>query len=89
MKGSSKSSRGEEGSGAPGPQAHYYMGVDAAAELLAVDEACRTRRWSSGQGAGESELRHAAELQLLRAGKCLRIKGEEANAAACFKRAVS
>lgn len=45
--------------------------------------------WSSRAKAGESELgAMLPELQLPCAGKCLRIKGEELNAAACFKRAV-
>ncbi|XP_055978400.1 tetratricopeptide repeat protein 22 isoform X2 [Sorex fumeus] len=67
---------------------YYYMGVDAMQELLAVDEEALNQALVFLAKAGESELGAALpELQLLR-GKCLRIKGEEANAAACFKRAV-
>ncbi|EPY84592.1 tetratricopeptide repeat protein 22 [Camelus ferus] len=68
-------------------QVYYYMGVDAVQELLAVDEAALNQALVFLAKAGESELgAMLPELQLLR-GKCLRIKGEEANAAACFKRA--
>ena len=64
------------------------MGVDAMQELLAVDEAALNQALFFLAKAGESELGATLpELQLLR-GKCLRIKGEEANAAACFKRVV-
>lgn len=70
------------------PQVYYYMGVDALQELLAVDEAALNQALVFLAKAGESELGATLpELQLLR-GKCLRIKGEEANAAACFKRVV-
>ncbi|KAM7097519.1 tetratricopeptide repeat protein 22 [Molossus nigricans] len=69
-------------------QVYYYMGVDAVQELLAVDEAALNQALVFLAKAGESELGASLpELQLLR-GKCLRIKGEEANAAACFKRVV-
>ncbi|XP_069843232.1 tetratricopeptide repeat protein 22 [Dipodomys merriami] len=69
-------------------QVYYYMGVDAVKELLAVDEAALNQALVFLAKAGESELGATLpELQLLR-GKCLRIQGEEANAAACFKRAV-
>ncbi|XP_054428450.1 tetratricopeptide repeat protein 22 [Pteronotus mesoamericanus] len=69
-------------------QVYYYMGVDAMQELLAVDEAALNQALVFLAKAGESELGATLpELQLLR-GKCLRIKGEEANAAACFKRVV-
>lgn len=69
-------------------QVYYYMGVDAMQELLAVDEAALNQALVFLAKAGESELGALLpELQLLR-GKCLRIKGEEANAASCFKRAV-
>lgn len=64
------------------------MGVDAVQELLAVDEAALNQALVFLAKAAELELGATLpELQLLR-GKCLRIKGEEANAAACFKRAV-
>lgn len=64
------------------------MGVDAVQEQLAVDEAALNQALVFLAKAGESELGATLpELQLLR-GKCLRIKGEEANAAACFRRAV-
>ncbi|KAM5320582.1 tetratricopeptide repeat protein 22 [Glossophaga mutica] len=69
-------------------QVYYYMGVDAMRELLAVDEAALNQALVFLAKAGESELGATLpELQLLR-GKCLRIKGEEANAVACFKRVV-
>ncbi|XP_006879883.1 PREDICTED: tetratricopeptide repeat protein 22 [Elephantulus edwardii] len=69
-------------------QVYYYMGVDAVQELMAVDEAALNQALVFLAKAGESELGATLpEVQLLR-GKCLRIKGEEANAAACFKRAV-
>ncbi|XP_060062240.1 tetratricopeptide repeat protein 22 isoform X2 [Erinaceus europaeus] len=69
-------------------QVYYYMGVDAVQELLAVDEAALNQALVFLAKAGESEVGATLpELQLLR-GKCLRIKGEEANAAACFKRSV-
>lgn len=69
-------------------QVYYYMGVDAVQELLAVDESALNEALVFLAKASESELgAMLPELQLLR-GKCLRIKGEEANAAACFKRAV-
>ncbi|XP_045713631.1 tetratricopeptide repeat protein 22 [Phyllostomus hastatus] len=69
-------------------QVYYYMGVDAMQELLAVDEEALNQALVFLAKAGESELGTTLpELQLLR-GKCLRIKGEEANAAACFKRVV-
>ncbi|XP_054940574.1 tetratricopeptide repeat protein 22 isoform X2 [Physeter macrocephalus] len=69
-------------------QVYYYMGVDAVQELMAVDEAALNQALVFLSKAGESELGATLpELQLLR-GKCLRIKGEEANAAACFKRAM-
>jgi hypothetical protein len=64
------------------------MGVDAVKELLAVDEAALNQALVFLAKAAESEVGATLpELQLLR-GKCLRVQGEEANAAACFKRAV-
>ncbi|XP_055484665.1 tetratricopeptide repeat protein 22 isoform X1 [Psammomys obesus] len=72
----------------PPPQVYYYMGVDAMRELLAVDEAALNQALVFLAKAGELELGDTLpELQLLR-GKCLRVQGEDANAAACFKRAV-
>nr|XP_048309205.1 tetratricopeptide repeat protein 22 [Myodes glareolus] len=69
-------------------QVYYYMGVDAMRELLAVDEAALNQALVFLAKAGELELGDTLpELQLLR-GKCLRVQGEDANAAACFKRAV-
>ncbi|XP_004699701.1 tetratricopeptide repeat protein 22 [Echinops telfairi] len=69
-------------------QVYYYMGVDAVQELMAVDEAALNQALVFLAKASECEVGATLpELQLLR-GKCLRIKGEEANAAACFKRAV-
>lgn len=67
---------------------YYYMGVDAMRELLAVDEAALNQALVFLAKAGELELGNTLpELQLLR-GKCLRVQGEDANAATCFKRAV-
>lgn len=64
------------------------MGVDAMQELLAVDETALNQALVFLAKAGELELGDTLpELQLLR-GKCLRVQGEDANAAACFKRAV-
>lgn len=72
----------------PRPQVYYYMGVDAMRELLAVDEAALNQALVFLAKAGELELGDTLpELQLLR-GKCLRVQGEDANAAVCFKRAV-
>ncbi|KAM4871683.1 tetratricopeptide repeat protein 22 [Thomomys bottae] len=69
-------------------QVYYLMGVDAVKELLAVDEAALNQALVFLAKASEMELGATLpELQLLR-GKCLRVQGEEANAAACFKRAV-
>lgn len=69
-------------------QVYYYMGVDAMRELLAVDEAALNQALVFLAKAGELELGDTLpELQLLR-GKCLRVQGEDANAATCFKRAV-
>lgn len=69
-------------------QVYYYMGVDAMRELLAVDEAALNQALVFLAKAGELELGNTLpELQLLR-GKCLRVQGEDANAATCFKRAV-
>ncbi|XP_028746096.1 tetratricopeptide repeat protein 22 [Peromyscus leucopus] len=69
-------------------QVYYYMGVDAMRELLAVDETALNQALVFLAKAGELELGDTLpELQLLR-GKCLRVQGEDANAAACFKRAV-
>ncbi|KAM6217047.1 tetratricopeptide repeat protein 22 [Rhynchocyon petersi] len=69
-------------------QVYYYMGVDAVQELMAVDEAALNQALVFLAKAGESEVgAMLPEVQLLR-GKCLHIKGEEANAAACFKRTV-
>nr|XP_044995307.1 tetratricopeptide repeat protein 22 [Jaculus jaculus] len=69
-------------------QVYYYMGVDAMRELLAVDEAALDQALVFLAKAQETEVGAALpELQLLR-GKCLRVRGEEAGAAACFQRAV-
>ncbi|XP_068949034.1 tetratricopeptide repeat protein 22-like [Petaurus breviceps papuanus] len=69
-------------------QVYYYMGVDAVKELLAVDESALNKALVFFSKAMESDMGETLpEIQLLR-GKCLRIKGEEPNAAECFKRAI-
>ncbi|RXM31424.1 hypothetical protein EOD39_7001 [Acipenser ruthenus] len=69
-------------------QVYYYMGVDAMQERLLVDEAAINTALVSFAKALELELGDTLpELQLLR-GKCLLLKGEEQNAAECFKRAM-
>ncbi|XP_033866355.3 tetratricopeptide repeat protein 22 [Acipenser ruthenus] len=69
-------------------QVYYYMGVDAMQERLLVDEAAINTALVSFAKAMELELGDTLpELQLLR-GKCLLLKGEEQNAAECFKRAM-
>ncbi|KAL4634934.1 tetratricopeptide repeat protein 22 [Arapaima gigas] len=68
-------------------QVYYYMGVDALQESLLVDEAAVNAALVSLSQAMQCEPGDSLpELQLLR-GRCLLLKGEERNAAECFKRA--
>ncbi|KAJ8277817.1 hypothetical protein GJAV_G00080410 [Gymnothorax javanicus] len=70
-------------------QVYYYMGVDAMRESLLVDEAAVNLALVSLAQALQCELGDSLpELQLLR-GRCLLLKGEEHNAADCFKRALT
>ncbi|KAG7487741.1 hypothetical protein MATL_G00026690 [Megalops atlanticus] len=69
-------------------QVYYYMGVDALQESLLVDEGAVNAALVSLAQALQCELGDSLpELQLLR-GRCLLLKGEEQNAADCFKRAL-
>ncbi|KAJ8388499.1 hypothetical protein AAFF_G00133750 [Aldrovandia affinis] len=69
-------------------QVYYYMGVDAMQESLLVDEGAVNAALVSLAQALQCELGDSLpELQLLR-GRCLLLKGEEHNAADCFKRAL-
>ncbi|XP_041791496.1 tetratricopeptide repeat protein 22 [Chelmon rostratus] len=69
-------------------QVYYYMGVDALQESLLVDEAAVNSALVSLSHALQFELGDSLlDLHVLR-GRCLLIKGEEQNAAECFKRAV-
>ncbi|KAG9350923.1 hypothetical protein JZ751_024812 [Albula glossodonta] len=69
-------------------QVYYYMGVDAMQESLLVDEGAVNSALVSLAQALQCELGDSLpELQLLR-GRCLLLKGEEQNAADCFKRAL-
>lgn len=64
------------------------MGVDALQESLLVDEAAVNSALVSLSHALQFELGDSLlDLHVLR-GRCLLIKGEEQNAAECFKRAV-
>ncbi|KAJ8278983.1 hypothetical protein COCON_G00060490 [Conger conger] len=70
-------------------QVYYYMGVDAMQESLLVDESAVNAALVSLAQALQCELGDSLpELQLLR-GRCLLLKGEERNAADCFKRALT
>ncbi|MEQ2195730.1 hypothetical protein XENOCAPTIV_017424, partial [Xenoophorus captivus] len=69
-------------------QVYYYMGVDALQESLMVDESSINHALVSLSNAlkfkpGDS----LPDLHVLR-GRCLLIKGEEQNAAECFKQAM-
>ncbi|XP_043941434.1 tetratricopeptide repeat protein 22 [Protopterus annectens] len=69
-------------------QVYYYMGVDAMEELLLVDESALNTALVHFATAMEYDLGDMLpEIHLLR-GKCLRVKGEEPNAAECFKKSI-
>uniref|UniRef100_A0A8C9YLY4 Tetratricopeptide repeat domain 22 n=1 Tax=Sander lucioperca TaxID=283035 RepID=A0A8C9YLY4_SANLU len=69
-------------------QVYYYMGVDALQESLLVDEGAVNSAMVSLSHALQFELGDSLpELHVLR-GRCLLLKGEEQNAADCFKLAV-
>ncbi|KAM8745323.1 tetratricopeptide repeat protein 22 isoform 1-T2 [Acanthopagrus schlegelii] len=69
-------------------QVFYYMGVDALQESLLVDEAAVNNALVSLSHALKFELGDSLpDLHVLR-GRCLLLKGEEQNAADCFKQAV-
>lgn len=72
----------------PSLQVFYYMGVDALQESLLVDEGAVNSALVSVSRALQFEQGDSLpDLHVLR-GRCLRLKGEEQNAADCFKRAV-
>lgn len=69
-------------------QVYYYMGVDALQESLLVDEGAVNSALVSLSHALQFELGDSLpDLHVLR-GRCLLMKGEEQNAADCFKHAV-
>ncbi|XP_053702661.1 tetratricopeptide repeat protein 22 [Synchiropus splendidus] len=69
-------------------QIYYYMGVDALQETLLVDEAAINCALVSLSQALQFEQGDSLpDLHLLR-GRCLLLKGEEQNAADCFKSAM-
>ncbi|XP_068175983.1 tetratricopeptide repeat protein 22 [Antennarius striatus] len=69
-------------------QVYYYMGVDALQESLLVDEGAVNCALVSLSHALQFELGESLpDLHVLR-GRCLLLKGEEQNAADCFKQAV-
>ncbi|KAM9357827.1 tetratricopeptide repeat protein 22 [Symphorus nematophorus] len=69
-------------------QVYYYMGVDALQESLLVDEGAVNSALVSLSHALQFELSDSLpDLHVLR-GRCLLLKGEEQNAADCFKHAV-
>ncbi|XP_026179058.1 tetratricopeptide repeat protein 22 [Mastacembelus armatus] len=69
-------------------QVYYYMGVDAVQESLLVDEgAVNSALVSLSQALQFEPGDSLSELHLLR-GCCLLLKGEEQNAADCFKQAM-
>ncbi|KAM7409745.1 hypothetical protein PAMA_001303 [Pampus argenteus] len=69
-------------------QVYYYMGVDALQESLLVDEGAVNSALVSLSQALQFELGDSLpDLHVLR-GRCLLLKGEEQNAADCFKCAV-
>ncbi|KAI3368570.1 hypothetical protein L3Q82_025577, partial [Scortum barcoo] len=69
-------------------QVYYYMGVDALRESLLVDEGAVNKALVSLSHALQFELGDSLpDLHVLR-GRCLLLKGEEQNAADCFKRAM-
>lgn len=70
------------------PKVHYYMGVDALQESLLVDEGSVNSALVSLSHALQFQLADSLpDLHVLR-GRCLLMKGEEQNAADCFKQAV-
>lgn len=70
------------------PQVYYYMGVDALQESLLVDEGAVNSALVSLSHALQFQLGDSLpDLHMLR-GRCLLLKGEEQNAADCFKQAV-
>ncbi|TMS20564.1 Tetratricopeptide repeat protein 22 [Larimichthys crocea] len=69
-------------------QVYYYMGVDALQESLLVDEGAVNSALVSLSHALQFKLGDSLpDLHVLR-GRCLLLKGEEQNAADCFKQAV-
>ncbi|XP_061739697.1 tetratricopeptide repeat protein 22 isoform X1 [Nerophis ophidion] len=69
-------------------QVYYYMGVDALQESLLVDEGAINNALVSLSKALQYELGDSLpDVHLLR-GRCLLLKGEEQNAADCFKHAL-
>ncbi|TNN38719.1 Tetratricopeptide repeat protein 22 [Liparis tanakae] len=69
-------------------QVYYYMGVDALQESLLVDEGAVDCALVSLSHAQQFEPGGSLpDLHVIR-GRCLLLKGEERNAADCFKRAV-
>ncbi|XP_062280823.1 tetratricopeptide repeat protein 22 [Scomber scombrus] len=69
-------------------QVYYYMGVDALQESLLVDEGAVNCALVSLSQAIQFELGDTLpDLHVLR-GRCLLLKGEEQNAADCFKSAM-
>ncbi|CAL8347524.1 tetratricopeptide repeat protein 22 [Gadus morhua] len=69
-------------------QVLYYSGVDALQESLLVDEgAVNSALVSISQSLQQEPGPSLPDLHLLR-GRCLLLKGEEQNAADCFKRAM-
>ncbi|KAL1022769.1 hypothetical protein UPYG_G00032060 [Umbra pygmaea] len=69
-------------------QVYYYMGVDALQESLLVDEGALNRALVSLSQALHCDLGDSLpDLHILR-GRCLLLKGEEQNAADCFKKAL-
>ncbi|CAJ1060999.1 tetratricopeptide repeat protein 22 isoform X2 [Xyrichtys novacula] len=69
-------------------QVYYYMGVDALQESLLVDEGAVNCALVSLSHALQFELSDSLpDLHILR-GRCLLLKGEEQNAADCFKQAM-
>ncbi|XP_029988952.1 tetratricopeptide repeat protein 22 isoform X2 [Sphaeramia orbicularis] len=69
-------------------QVFYYMGVDALQESLLVDEEAVNSALVSLSQALQFHLGDTLpDLHVLR-GRCLLLKGEEQNAADCFKRAL-
>ncbi|XP_041863329.1 tetratricopeptide repeat protein 22 [Melanotaenia boesemani] len=69
-------------------QVYYYMGVDALQESILVDEPAINCALVSLSHALNFELSDTLpDIHVLR-GRCLLMKGEEQNAADCFKRAM-